>query len=101
MKIPLQEECRSDAIFLLNRFINSGYLATPMIFLGRGLKKIIEYLVIFLIPVPEKSSQKGLLLLSAAGGAAGTGILDFLQVANDLGSAFLDGLAIGTHHKAA
>lgn len=33
-------------MFLLNRFINSGYLATPMIFLGRELK-IIEYLMIF------------------------------------------------------
>ena len=70
-------------------------------FSGTGIKKIIEYLVIFLIPVPEKSSQKGLLLLSAAGGAAGTGILDFLQVANDLGSAFLNGFAVGTHNKAA
>jgi len=44
---------------------------------------------------------KMLLLLGATGGAAGTGFLDFLQVANDLGSAFLDGLAVGTHHKAA
>lgn len=42
-----------------------------------------------------------LLILGAAGGAAGAGFLDFLQVANDLGSAFLDGLAVGTHHKAA
>lgn len=58
-------KCRSDAIFLLNRFI------------------------------------KMLLLLGSTGGAAGTGFLDFLQVANDLGCAFLDGLAVGTHHKAA
>ena len=87
-------------MFLLNRFINSGYLATPMIFLGRGFK---NHLVLndFFIPVPEKSSQKGLLLLDAAGGSAGAGILDFLQVANDLGSAFLDGFAVGTHNKAA
>ena len=42
-----------------------------------------------------------LLLLGSTGGAAGTGFLDFLQVANDLGSAFLNGLAVGTHHKAA
>ena len=42
-----------------------------------------------------------LALLDSTGGSAGTGFLDFLQVANDLGSAFLDGLAVGTHHKAA
>ncbi len=44
---------------------------------------------------------KMLLILGAAGGSAGASFLDFLQVANDLGSAFLDGLAVGTHHKAA
>lgn len=44
---------------------------------------------------------KMLLLLGAASGSAGACFFDFLQVANDLGSAFLDGLAVGTHHKAA
>ncbi len=34
-------------MFLLNRFTNSDFLATSMIFLGQGIKKIIEYLMIF------------------------------------------------------
>ena len=70
-------------------------------FSGTGIKKIIEYLMIFLIPVPEKSSQKGLLLLSAAAGTAGSCLLNLFEVSNDLGSAFLDGFAVGTHNKAA
>lgn len=84
MKIPLQEKCRSDASFLLNRFIIIVHYF-EVVYLGRGL---FNY-------------SNELTLLHSTGGAAGAGFLDFLQVANDLGSAFLDGLAVGTHHKAA
>ena len=63
--------------------------------------RLISHSNDFLIPVPEKSSQKGLLLLSAAGGTAGSCLLNLFEVSNDLGSAFLDGFAVGTHHKAA
>ena len=40
-------------------------------------------------------------MLGSTGGTAGAGFFDFLQVTNDLGSAFLDGFAVGTHYKAA
>ena len=40
-------------------------------------------------------------MLGSAGGAAGTGFLDFLQVTDDLGGTLLDRLAVGAHHKAA
>lgn len=39
--------------------------------------------------------------MSAAGGTAGSCLLNFFEVSNDLGSAFLDGFAVGTHYKAA
>lgn len=84
MKIPMQDACRSNASLLLNRFTN-----------------IVHYFLGSLLEAGIFSYPNKLALLGSAGGAAGTGILDFLQVANDLGSAFLDGLAIGTHHKAA
>ena len=61
-------------------------------------------------PWEEKKPTKNRLGLKIAalalacaliGGAAGAGFLDFLQVADDLGGALLDGLAVGTYHKAA
>lgn len=84
MKIPMQKPCRSNAIFLLNRFtIIMHYF--KIAFIGRG---IFSY--------PNK-----LALLGSTGSSAGACFFDFLQVADDLGSAFLDSLAVGTHHKAA
>lgn len=84
MKIPMQKPCRSNASFLLNRFtIIVHYF--EVVFIGQG---------IFSYP-------NNLALLGSTSGAAGTGFLDFLQVADDLGGALLDGLAVGTHHKAA
>lgn len=84
MKIPLQENCRSNASLLLNRFTN-----------------IVHYFLVVFLRRCIFSYRNELTLPGSTGGAAGTGFLDFLQVANDLGSAFFDGLAVGTHHKAA
>ena len=81
MKIPLQETYRSNAGYLLNRFINFVHYFYA-VFFRRG---IFSY--------PNE-----LALLGSTSGAAGTGFLDFIQVTNDLGSAFLDGLAVGTTH---
>ena len=37
----------------------------------------------------------------AADGTADSCLLNLFEVSNDLGSAFLDGFAVGTHNKAA
>lgn len=84
MKIPLQENCRSNASSLLNRFTN-----------------IVHYFLGSLFRTGHFSYPNELALLGLAGGAESTGFLDFHQVTDDLGGALLDRLAVGTHHKAA
>ena len=42
MKIPLQEKCRSDASFLLNRFIII-VLYFEVVYLGRGFLDYFRY----------------------------------------------------------
>ena len=53
------------------------------------------------ISYPNNLVPSELLLLSAADGTAGSCLLNLFEVSNDLGSAFLDGFAVGTHNKAA
>lgn len=84
MKIPLQEKKQVRC----NVFAKSLYHYRALLLVGYFRQGIFSY--------PNK-----LALLGSTGGAAGAGFLDFLQVADDLGGALLDGLAVGTYHKAA
>lgn len=93
MKIPLQGKCRSDAMFLLNRFTIYQHYSKYSLWVAKRAPSQISY--------PNNLVPSELLLLSAADGTAGSCLLNLFKVSNDLGSAFLDGFAVGTHNKAA
>lgn len=93
MKIPLQGKCRSDAMFLLNRFTIYQHYSKYSLWVAKRAPSQISN--------PNNLVPSELLLLSAAGGTAGSCLLNLFEVSNDLGSAFLNGFAVGTHNKAA